>query len=259
MKNRIYLLPYIEEEQYIVNLPKNCILYNRYKNDFQENCLIYKNSHQNNFNASNIHILKKKGFKLCYTYEMFDFENKEFTIEGYKSIISDIQQVVEDGFDYIMVSNPFIIEILCNEFSDLIKIIISSNLEINNVRGKLFFDVLNNISSISYIVLSQNQLTIEKIQEIKNKFDTHIDFIVEIDRFASNIQVIHEHYYNIIYGYYSIEAIKYISNFLITHMEYIKKNEELFYSLPYLSYKIGEMNIDFTIILNNLIKCHFTQ
>ena len=44
-------------------------------------------------------------FRLCYIYDMFNFENKEFTITGYTAINNDIKKIISCGFKYIMVSN----------------------------------------------------------------------------------------------------------------------------------------------------------
>lgn len=150
-----FFLPYLKLNKFSVGnyykkLPKNSIIFGRFKNDFQSNCFLYKLGKLNSISGKDIKFLKQQGFKLCYSYEVFDFENREFTINGYKKIRSDVDRIISSGFDYICVSNPYIIEIICNEYKKKINLVVSANLEINSPRGKLFFDLLNDTSSISH-------------------------------------------------------------------------------------------------------------
>ncbi len=252
MINNLLFLPFIKSKDYINNIPKNTIVYGRKDTDFQKDCFLFTTAIDNAFDEKDINTLKNKGINAAYVYDMFDFENKEFTIQGYNSIRKDINEIIEMGFAYIIASNPYIIEILCNEYKEAgIKLIISSQLEINSIRGKLFFDVLNDISIISHIIVSQNHMSKFHLNEILKQY-TDIDIIIEIDRFASDNQIVHEHYYNWIYGYYNEYVVNYLKTFVENNKTYAKKANELFYNNQELCYKLGEINAEPELVLNNV-------
>ncbi len=246
-----YLLPYKNNTGYLNKIPKNSILFSRSFNDFQKDCLIFKQSNNQLLSIDKIPSIKEAGFKLCYVYDMFDFENREFSIQGFKIINKDIKQIIDIGYDYILVSNPFVIEILTNEYKNDINVIVSANLEINSERGKLFFDVLNDITSISHIIISHNHLNKSKMKSICNIFPTSINFILEIDRFVSNNQIIHEHYYNVLYGYYNVESISYLKHFITKNIAYSKSSLDMYYGSKFI-YKFGELSINCDTILDNI-------
>jgi len=238
----------ISERNYYRKLPKNSIIYGRFKNDFQSNCFLYKLAKHNSISKKDIKFLKKLGFKLCYSYEMLDFENREFTINGYKKIKSDIERVIFSGFDYICVSNPYVIEMICNEYRKKINLVISANLEINSPRGKLFFEVLNDTSSISHLIVSQNHLNLFRLKKIKEVFKG-VNVVLEIDRLASDNQIIHEHYYNVLYGYYQRGVKKYLKKFVRENLEYFKTPKDLIYLETGINYKVGEIIADSKLVL----------
>lgn len=253
---RHFFLPYLKlnkfsTKNYYKKLPKNSIIFGRFENDFQSSCFLYKVGKVNSISGKDIKFLKHQGFKLCYSYEMFDFENREFTIRGYRKIRFDIDTIISSGFDYICVSNPYIIEIICNEYGRKINLVVSANLEINSPRGKLFFEVINDTSSLSHLIVSQNHLNSFKLREIIRSFKG-VNIVLEIDRLASNNQIVHEHYYNVLYGYYNKGVKKYLRNFINGNLRYLKTPSELIYTEPGLSYKIGEIIVNSSLILKNL-------
>jgi hypothetical protein len=251
MKNDLFL-PFIKSDEYIAKLPYNSIVYGRKDGDFQKDCFLFKNSTTNSFNKKYVLSLKNKGIRTAYVYDMFDFENKEFTVQGYQNIRKDIDNIVEMGFKFIIVSNPYIIELLCNEYRTTgINVVISSLLEINSTRGKIFFDVLNDTSIISHIILSQNHMSEKHLNAILKQYP-NIKIVLEIDRFASDNQIVHENYYNWIYGYYNEYVLKYLNEYIERNKAYTKKANELFYSNENLCYKLGEINASANIVLNNL-------
>ncbi|UTR16385.1 hypothetical protein MM221_07515 [Salipaludibacillus sp. LMS25] len=249
--SKTLFLPYINSNDYLSNIPDNTILFSRFENDFQKDCLLFTESKKNCIYLDELEILINKGLKFCYVYDMFHFENREFTIEGYKTIRNDIDKIIKSGFSYILVSNPFIIEIICNEYRGKINLVISSQLEINNERGKLFFEVLNDSSPITHLIVSQNHLTKSRLKKIINTFP-NLEIILEIDRFSSDNQIVHEYYYNILYGYYNDFAIDILNEFIINNKKYIKSPEQIFYNYTNLGYKIGELNADPGIVLKNV-------
>lgn len=123
--NKDLLLPYNSDKDYLYSIPKNSILQTRFKNDFQSDCLLYKECIKQAIKERKAEYLNSQ-FRLCYIYDMFNFENKEFTITGYTAINNDIKKIISCGFKYIMVSNPYIIELICNEYANDINIIVSS-------------------------------------------------------------------------------------------------------------------------------------
>ncbi|MCP4103073.1 MAG: hypothetical protein GY750_16885 [Lentisphaerae bacterium] len=207
-----YMVPYFKNMDLASLLSKINgkieILMTNFDDDFQKNYLKNMCSKHNAVTKKDIECLKKN-YKLCYYYETLDFENIEFTIQGYDAIRKDIHRIIDSGFTYIMLSNPYIIELICNEYSNDIKIIVSSQLEFNSERAKIFFEVINDTSCIESIVISQKHLSVEKFKRMKNCFKG-LNLISEIDRFSSEIQMVHEQYYNTIYGYYNENAVKYL-------------------------------------------------
>lgn len=96
----------------------------------------------------------------------------------------------------------------------------------------------------------------DKIKSIYKIFP-NINLIIELDRWASDNQLIHEHYYNIVYGLDSPYARKEIQKYVnrLDIQSYLKTREEMFYNqkdIPNLSYKLGEINIPSALLSKNL-------
>lgn len=245
-----YFLPYYNDRDYLNCLPENTILCTRFKKDFQSGCFLYKESENQTIDETIASEINSE-YECCYIYDMSNFENKEFTVEGYDEINSDLSKIIEAGFKYILVSNPYIIELLSNEYCNSIKIVISSQLEINSVQSKMFFEVLNNTSNISHIVLSQNYKYDKEIKKIVADFKNY-NLVLEPDRLCSKNQIIHEAYYNIIYGYYNDYTKEYLSKFIEENKCYFKKSDELVPSNWDFSYKLGTINTDKKLVVHNL-------
>lgn len=247
---RFYFLPYYKDKDYLNSLPQNTILCTRFKHDFQSDCLLFKVCENNTVNETEASYLNSE-FAGCYIYDMFNFENREFTLEGYDAIVGDIDKIIDCGFKYILVSNPYIIELLSNEYSDKIKIVISSQLEINSAQSKIFFEVLNNTANISHIILSQNYKYDQELKNIMDNFKEY-NLVIEADRICSNNQIVHESYYNMLYGYYNEHTVKHILQFIKDNMAYFKQPTELVPSKYILSYKIGTLNTPKETVVHNL-------
>lgn len=251
MKRDIFL-PYLKDEEYLNSLTDNCILYTRFKDDFQSKCFLFKSSEEKSITESEMMDFKDK-YNFCYVYDMFNMENKEFTVEGYKSINQDIKKAINMGFKYIMVSNPYIIELLCNEYKGDINVVISSQLEFNSLQSKIFLDVLNDTSCISHIILSQNHLNYTEVSSIIASMPD-IKMVIELDRAASDNQIVHEFYYNILYGYYHENISEHLQKFLNENKTKFKTPKDMFYDCNNLNYKIGEINLKKEDIIYNLQK-----
>ena len=246
MQKTKLFMPYINDNDYLEQIKSepdkdNLIIFGRYRHDYQDNCVLFNNSKHNAMTPEDVRKLKMSGFNICYVYDVFDFENREFTVDGYKALNHDINRIIKDGFTHILVSNPYLIEILCNEYKHKIKLVISSQLEINSVQGLLFFDVLNDISAISHVVLSQNHLNKSRFNELQLEFSKrNINVVVELYRPASNNQIIHEHYYNVLYGYVTKNAKEYVDKYFNKNQEYFKSTRDMYYKSQW--FKIGDVN-----------------
>ncbi|MEG0332521.1 MAG: hypothetical protein RR637_09030 [Clostridium sp.] len=250
--DRQLFLPLYDCSEYIERYKNRGIFCTRFSKDFQSKCFLYSASESNSITYDRASELNKS-IDLCYVYDMFHFENMEFTVEGFSEINKDIQSIINCGFKYIMVSNPFIIEILCNEYSDKINVVISSQLEINSSQSKIFFDVLNNTESISHIVISQNYICEEDFNSILQVFSDK-KIVVEVDRLYSKNQIIHEHYYNMLYGYYNQNVECNISKFIEESRKYIEKTKKSMLESKIIQYKIGEINVDRKCVEYNIEK-----
>lgn len=253
MSEKSLILPYLPSFEYS-DIPECRMVYGRLEAvDYQDKCLLFVSSRENCMKKENVFSLRESGFDVCYSYDMFDFENKEFTLDGYREICADIERAVNIGFTHILLANPYTIELVCNEFGGQIKVMISSQLEINSDRGRVFFDVLNDISAVTHLVVSQNQLNRLRLSEIFHVFpDVHI--VIEPDRWASDNQIIHEHYYNILYGYHNKPACSALSRLVRDPgtVRFVKPTTELFYDMPGLMYKLGELNIIPELLRQNI-------
>ena len=249
------MVPFLKELNYQTHIPSNSIIYGRFLNDFQKDCLLFKHSKSNAMSQQEVNQLRGFGFKMCYVYDQLDLENREFTEEGFLSIRNDIRHIIKAGFTHILLSNAYLIELVSNEFSREIHIVISQQLECNSSRAKVFFDVLNDTSPISHLIVSQNHLTENDLLEMKSEFK-NIELVVEADRWASDIQIIHEHYYNIIYGHYNNYAIEELSKFVkrTDILSKIKSPNDFYLDVPHITTKLGEINVKPKLFLNNLKK-----
>jgi hypothetical protein len=215
------MLPFLKGVNYENLASPNSMIYGRFSNDYQRDCLVFNVAIKNSMTVDDVSYLRSLGFKVCYVYDMLDLENREFTKSGFLSINEDIKNAIKSGFTHILLSNAYLIELTANEYKDQIQIVVSQQLECNSSRFRIFFDVLNDISSISHIIISQNRLTRRRLKELITTF-REVQLIVEIDRWASDIQMVHEHYYNFLYGYHNIYAIDELRKFTLICFTTIK-------------------------------------
>lgn len=244
------LLPLYLDENSKDSILDDMILYTRFKHDFQEDCFLFHETRKCTITQEEAKNLSKK-YQLCYLYDMFHFENREFTVEGFQEINSDIQNIINSGFKYILVSNPYIIELLCNEYKNDIGVIVSSQLEINSAHSKIFFDVLNNTSNISYIIVSQNHLHKKEFKEMRHVFDG-IELMVELDRLISDNQIVYEYLNNMLYGYHNNSVKYYLKKYIKDNWQYFRNQDLVDQYDENISYKLGELGLDEKILQKNL-------
>ncbi len=246
------MIPFSRRLDYC-SLDARLIVYGRLEQDYQSDCLLFRASARAAMTGDDVARLRRLGAEVCYVYDVLDFENREFTPEGFAAINSDIGRAVGLGFTHIMVSNAYLVELLTNEYRNLIKVIISPLLECNSARSHVFFEVLNDASSISHLVVSQNHLTLERFEGMKRVFDG-VQLIVEADRWSSDIQMIHEHYYNVLYGRYQLGAVAELVR--LTRSERIRRHlapcKHFLRSRGDVTYKIGELNAPAELVRANL-------
>lgn len=247
------MLPFLKGVKYENLASPNSMVYGRFSNDFQKDCLLFNVAVKNSMTADDVAYLRTLGFKVCYVYDMLDLENREFTESGFLSINEDIRNAIESGFTHILLSNAYLIELTANEYKDEIQIVLSQQLECNSSRFHVFFEVLNDISSITHVVISQNRLTRARLNELVTLFKK-IQLIVEVDRWASDIQMVHEHYYNILYGYYNVYAIDQLRKLSNDKgiLQHVKSAADLLHNNQNLMYKIGEINVPAGLYEHNL-------
>ena len=229
------------------------VIFGRPKSDFVASCLLFQSSGSNSITADDVQRFRSSGFRVCYSYETLDLENREFTEDGYRAICEDLHRAIEWGFTHIQLSNPYVIELVTNEFGPRLSVILSSQLEFNSARARVFLDVLNNPSHITHLVVSQNQLTQERFSEMRLAF-AGIQLVVEVDRWLSDVQIIHERYYNTLYGHDSIYGrleLKRLTS-LPAMRQALSPVQRFLFDSPELVYKVGEINSSLSLVLANI-------
>lgn len=244
------LLPLYMDESFMGSESEGRIFLTRFEHDFQKDCFLFHEARDCAISPEEARSISGR-YQLCYAYDMFHFENREFTVEGYKEICTDIQTMIDTGFKYILVSNPYIIELLCNEYSEDLRVIVSSQLEINHAHSKIFFDVLNNTKNISYVVVSQNHLHKQEFEEMRRTFGS-IELMVELDRLISDNQIVHEQFNNMLYGYYNDSVKCHIKKYIEENRRYFRKQDLVDQFDENISYKLGELGVDKKIPEKNL-------
>jgi len=199
--------------------------------------------------------LRKAGADVCYVYDMIDLENREFTREGFRAVNADLTRAISQGFTHILLSNAYLIELVCNEYAKDLKIVGSSLLECNSERFKVFFDALNDDRAVSHVVVSQNQMTPKKLKGLKKAFSDK-KLVIEADRWTSDIQMVHEHYYNMAYGYSSDDAVEELERFAADAdvLQHVKTPEQVWQDDPNFVYKFGEVNVSYEVWRKNVQK-----
>lgn len=253
MKTAEIMFPFFRSAPWEELQHRVSMVYGRPRHDYQRDCLVFKCAEHETMDQQDVALLRANGFDVCYVYDMLDLENREFTEDGFLAICSDIERAIAWGYSHIMVSNGYLIELVLNEYGHKIKTVISSLLECNSDRAKVFFDVLNDVSSVSHIVLSQNHLTPARLTQTIRIFGG-IQLTVEVDRWCSDLQMIHEHYYNVLYGYYNADALRELRRLtrradIVGH---IKSPVEMIWPERHLNYKVGDLNSSYTRCRSNL-------
>jgi hypothetical protein len=232
----------------------NLMIYGRPLDDFQSSCLLFQAARHNAMTAEVIDNLRASGMSVCYAYDMQDLENREFTIWGYQQIRKDIDWAISAGFSHIMLSNAYLIELVCNEYHGRINVIVSPLLECNSARASVFFEVLNDTSAITHIVATQNRMDDAGWESLKAAFPNQT-LVIEADRWTSDLQMVHEHYYNVAYGYWSPEAQAELKRFVRDDRfrSQIKQPSELLRrDESDVTWKVGEMNAPPDLVRRNL-------
>jgi hypothetical protein len=247
------MLPFLKGLNYQNKAYLNSMVYGRFCDDFQKECLLFHVASRNFMIPEDVQELRDRGFDVCYVYDMLDLENREFTEAGFLSIDRDIKNIIRSGFTHILLANAYLIELVCNEYGNQIQVVLSQQLEFNSARAKIFFEVINDTACISHLVISQNHLTYSRLKELQSIFKG-IQLVVEPDRWASDIQMIQEHYYNMVYGYYNEYVVDELRKFTSKKeiLQHIKSPDELHIDHPNLMYKIGEINMPLVLYENNL-------
>ena len=75
------------------------VVFGRPATDFAADCLLYKIG-KAILNSRDISRLKAQGSLICYSYERLDFDNREFTIDGHRAIVQDMQTAISSGFTH---------------------------------------------------------------------------------------------------------------------------------------------------------------
>jgi hypothetical protein len=92
-----------------------------------------------------------------------------------------------------------------------------------------------------------------KLVQTREAFpDKHL--VVECDRWTSDIQMVHEHYYNLLYGYYNEQAVGEIRKFVTRPdiSRYVKRVHDLLPFEPWLALKLGEIGMSESLYRTNL-------
>ncbi|MDD4617468.1 MAG: hypothetical protein PHW76_10275 [Alphaproteobacteria bacterium] len=248
-----FMMPFFAEENYDWFPFEKLIVFGRVKNDYQSNCALFGHPNTRSMTAVDVSRLREAGAEVCYVYDTIDFENREFTKEGFKAINADLLRAISDGFTHVLLANAYLIELVCNEYAKDLKMIGSSLLECNSARFKAFFDVMNDDRPVTHVVIPQNHMTPGKFQGLKEAFPDK-ELIIEVDRWTSDIQMVHEHYYNMAYGYFSKDAITELDRFAKDGAikQHIKTSEQLWLDDSDLVYKFGEVNVSHRLWKQNV-------
>jgi hypothetical protein len=172
----------------------------------QASCLLYTSAAENAMCQEDVEDVRRRGRMACYVYDVLDLENVEFTPSGLSWIRKDLKQAITWGFTHIMLANPYIIELVTNEFARDIQVVISPQLEFDSERAAVFLEGLNNPVGISHVIVPTNRLTGLRLRELERAFSAQT-IIVELDRWSSNVQLVNDRYFNVLHGSYHAEAL----------------------------------------------------
>lgn len=91
--------------------------------------------------ASYVKKVHEKGFKFACAMGAPCLGNREYTSEGYKEILEHFEWLCEVGIDYVIVSKPFLCELVKKKFPKL-GVITSVIAHVNTVNGLKFWENL---------------------------------------------------------------------------------------------------------------------
>lgn len=229
------------------------LVYGRFGDDFASDCLLYQAGSITTLTEDHIEALRSTGTSVCYAYDRLDFDNREFTRSGYRAVYSDMRRASSMGFTHVLLANPYLIEMVSNEFGDCLKIIISSQLDFNSARAHILLEALNHAESVTHVVVSQCQLEQGHFADMARAFKG-LQLIVEVDRWLSDTRIVNDRYYNVIYGLASdaanTEARRLTLDSSLRNLLRPVKPFLLDQSLE-LVYKVGEINAPATIVTAN--------
>lgn len=247
------MLPYLRDLPLTSIAVEDTLIYGRPADDFLAECLLFRAAAHNSMVAVDVQRLRHAGFSVCYSYEMLDLGNREFTEQGYQAIVTDLRRASNWGYSHVQLCNPYLIDLVANEFQNELKIVVSSQLEFNSGRARVFLDVMNNPSSITHVVISQKRLTPASFSEMQQAF-AGIQLVVELDRWLSDVQIVHERFYNILYGHDSSSARRELRR-LATSRDILTElipTKAFVLEQPKIMYKLGEINCTAASVLANV-------
>lgn len=247
------MLPFLRDMPLSGIRADRALIFGRPSEDFLGNCLLFRTAERNSMNQADVQRLRSATFRVCYSYEMLDLENREFTEGGYQAICRDIRRAVEWGYTHIQLSNPYIIELVTNEFAGQIQVVISSLLDFDSGRARVFLDVLNDPTPVTHVVISQPRLTRDRFREMQEAF-TGLHLVVEVDRWLSDVQIIHDRYYNVLYGYdseYARLELRRLAT-LPAIRQALRPVRAFLFEVSGVLYKVGEINTNVPRVLANI-------
>lgn len=229
-------------------------IYGHFKDDFLS--LFYKYNKKikkSIFTEDSIKVYKENNIKPVYIYDVFDLQNFEYNKETYNTIRKDLDKIVNKGINNILLSNPFLIDLVSIHYRDRLKVIVSNLLDIHSFESMIFFETIENPESINCIELSQYMMTCEKLETIMSAYP-QFKYILISDGLLTNNHIINSHYSDLLYGYNAENLDEYIVN-LLKEIEEKKIYRDTLYPEVInenLFLKVGNTFSTIELILNNI-------
>jgi len=119
----------------------------------------------------NVH---KKGCKFNYTMNAPCLNNIEYSIEGHRSIITQLDQLVSIGIDGITVSIPYLLEIVKNRYPQL-SVKVSVIAQVNTVKKAKYFE---NLGADEIILDNMINRDFKLLEEIKRNVNCKLTLLL---------------------------------------------------------------------------------
>jgi len=119
----------------------------------------------------------KKKIKFSYLLNAPCLGNLEYSPDYYRKIIDYLQWIVDIGSDYVIVTIPFLVQIIHEQFPQL-KIRISTITFVNSVNRAKFFAEMGASEITPDVMINRDFKTLEKMKKALKKYNCDLNLLV---------------------------------------------------------------------------------